>query len=133
MSCASAYPTLQLVSDPNDFRISALTYNTGMNPYSYDCQSCPTTNVCPGSYNKPGCSSDDPNNYAVPAGFQFIGQRRACCQNNSQKVPNPSLRLFPGASLNQQKRGQVDDLSKHFTNYARNAIYVGNFGGMELQ
>lgn len=120
-----SYPSLDLSSDINAFRLQ--THSSVMvPPYNMG----PVADSC-----RDDCSSA-PN--AVPLLFQRLGQRNACCNEQiSCAQINPSQGpAFPGynlAAFSQDGYSRVprgpDDMSIQFCNYARNARYVGTFGG----
>lgn len=78
----------------------------------------------------------------IPFMYQYVGQRRACCDQVTRCTPTPPNfesnlcsypRSAPVSSAFVQVYGNtvqpsLDDLSQYYSTYARNARYVGTFG-----
>ncbi len=116
-----SYPTLELASDPNLFRV--LTHSSLMQP-AYQGINFPVADTC-----TTRCGSD-----GLPHLFQRMGQRRACCaaadaMSHAPCAPMSQNPRFPGHNLPAFEQTPVDNLSGHFCGYARNARYVGTLGG----
>ena len=117
-----SYPTLQLSSDANLFRVMSHNF-----PPGYDL------NVLADSCRK-DCGSN-----TVPALFQRLGQRQACCGDPmitaacAQPISTTSGNLLPAFVQGNPKSAshvrEVDNLTGQFCGYQRNARYTGTLGG----
>jgi hypothetical protein len=99
----TAYPTLPLFSNPNNYGQSAHHMQQQLNALGLLADTCTAS-----------CTN------GIPDGYQWVGQRRECCV---------SALAYPGNLLSTPVTTPVDNLSGYYAGYARNARFVGRIGG----
>jgi len=137
-----SYPTLQINSDANQFRVQSHS-SLLLPPYASPPHYVGGTISGEGGPLADTCRADCGSN-SVPPLFQRLGQRNACCASQTPSVKSTVLWSEPSTlqqvktALGQSKRfpgyslplSAVDNLSTSFCQYDRNARYVGQFGGV---